>query len=465
MGELEFLSHVEAAVGLFKGTDRCAVIRVVSHLDADGICACSILIKVLSNDNRKFSISILPQLDRRVIEELAREEHSIFIFSDFGSGQLDIIGQLLHDRTVFVIDHHTPQEKIPEKIIHVNPHDFGINGGTEISGAGVAYLFAKSMDVKNKNLAHLAIIGAIGDNQEKGCFTGMNAQILKIAEKTHKLEVETGLRFFGRQTRPIHKLLEYSFTPYLPDITGSESGAVAFLQSIGINPRKANSWKMLSDLNAEEKRKLVEAIIVKRQGDTRDLIGPIYTVVGEEDGTFKDAREFSTALNACGRLSKASIGLGVCIGEASAKAKARAVLSEYRKEIVSAIKWYETNKDKDHVVSGKGFIIINAKDQILPTMAGTLASILSRSNGINKGTYILSMARTDNKMTKVSLRIAGLCDGIDLRETITYFASKIGGEAGGHMNAAGAIIKEEMEDQLIEISKRYFENKAMEEKI
>ena len=52
----------------------------------------------------------------------------------------------------------------------MNPHLFDIDGSTEISGAGVVYLFCKALDGKNKDMAHIAIVGAIGDIQEDKGF-------------------------------------------------------------------------------------------------------------------------------------------------------------------------------------------------------------------------------------------------------------------------------------------------------
>jgi len=452
----DFFRHVRAAAARLKEFDSSKIVRVVSHLDADGICACSILIKALSNENRKYSISIQPQLDRRVILDLAQEPYELFVFTDFGSGQLDIVGELMQNKIVFVLDHHTPKYVKTDSIVHVNPHLFGIDGGIEISGAGVVYLFAQALSEKNMDLAYLAIIGAIGDNQEKGAFRGLNAMILKTAESTEKIRVEQGLRLFGLETRPLYKLLEYSFHPFIPEVSGSESGAVSFLQSLGINPKKGSGWRLLSDLTEVERSRLIEGIILRRLGDKRDIIGPIYKLPAEKEALFRDAREFSTVLNACGRLNRASVGLGVCLGDEKARRDARLVLADYRKEIVQAIRWYEEGVNRGHVLKGERYIIINGGREILPTMAGTLASILSRSNDVAPGTFILSMARTENSTIKVSLRRAGKSDGTDLREVIGSIVAKIGGESGGHMNAAGAIIPEASEERFIEASKDYF---------
>jgi len=55
-----FEKNIEEAVNKFKALDKSERIRVISHLDADGICACAILLKALNHDNRNYSISIAP---------------------------------------------------------------------------------------------------------------------------------------------------------------------------------------------------------------------------------------------------------------------------------------------------------------------------------------------------------------------------------------------------------------------
>ena len=86
-----FKEDIKKAVEEFKKIDKKEVIRVISHLDADGISACAIMIKLLNNDNRKYSVSILQQLNRAVLSQLALEPYNCIIFTDIGSGFIDEI--------------------------------------------------------------------------------------------------------------------------------------------------------------------------------------------------------------------------------------------------------------------------------------------------------------------------------------------------------------------------------------
>ena len=463
-----FKEDIKKAVDGFKKIPKNEIIRVISHLDADGISAASIMVKCLNNDNRKYSISIVQQIKKEVLESLAREPYKYFIFTDIGSGAITDIERLFKEKTVFILDHHEPEKTEIESnsIFFVNPHKFGIDGGEEVSGAGVVYLFASCLDKNMEEFAHIAIIGAIGDMQEKNGFKKINNEILKTAIEKGKIKVIKGLRLFGAQTKPLHKVLEYCTDPFIPDVTGSESGTIQFLHQIGINPKHGKEWKKVTHLSKEEMKNLVTGVILKRldEKNPEDVLGNVYLLREEkEESPTKDAKEFSTLLNACGRLDKASLGIGACLGDERIKKKAIYLMTSYKKEIVNSLKWYDSNKDSDYITKGSGYVIINAQDKIRSTLIGTLASILSKSNNADEK-FIMSMAQLIDGTTKVSIRMSGNNNGVDLKQIIADIIKDMPNcEAGGHANAAGALISTDMEEEFINRAKVVLEKKAMEE--
>ncbi len=464
----KFKEHVKRTAEAFRNIPKEETIRVISHYDCDGICSCAILLKALNRDNRKYCITILQQLDEAALNKLAEEDYKHYAFTDLGSGQYSSIKKILSEKGVFILDHHELQEKeIDDK--HANPHFFDIDGSKEISGAGVVYYFAKAYNPENKDMAHIAIVGAIGDVQEDEGFLKLNDEILQDAVDIGNMEPIKEIKLYGRETRPIHKALEYSTNPFIPGVSGSESGAIQMLQSIGVNPKRGTGWKKYTDLNEGEKQKLASAIILRRLDEEKpeDIFGFSYILKKEQEATpFRDAKEFSTLLNACGRMNKASIGIGACLGIQTMKQKAMKVLAEYKKEIVHAMNWYDQNKKGESVITGEGYMIINAKNNIMSSIIGTTASIISKSGNIQEGTYIMSLARTEKNQTKVSLRVAGLREqNVDLREIVTEITSKTGGESGGHSYAAGAIIPTEIENEFLDYAKEVLEKKAVEEKV
>src|SRR3989339_1631047 len=467
----EFELQVRNAAEAFRQIDKKEVIRVVSHLDADGISACAIMIKLLNNDNRKYSVSIVQQLNNAVLAQLASEPYGCFVFTDIGSGVISDIKELLNGKKVIVLDHHSiGNTEDLGNVTLVNPHIFGIDGGREISGAGVVFRFACAVDKAMEEFAHIAVIGAIGDLQEQNGFLRLNEEILKIAVSKGKIQVKKGLRIFGSQTKPLHKALEYCTDPYIPGVSGSESGAIQFLYQIGIEPKNGNGWKKIVHLDEEDMKRLVTGIIMKRLNESKpeDVLGDIYILPHEEEESpTRDAKEFATLLHACGRLGRASFGIGACLGDKKTKQQAIRTLADYKKEIVNALNWYNENKFTDDIFWGDRFVIINAKDKIMSTMIGTLASILSKSNLMANNTFILSMAQAIDGNTKVSLRTTNNLNGnLDLKNIIEEIINGIdNSESGGHQNSAGAVKPTDKESNFIGQAKEILGKYAMEERI
>ena len=72
-----------------------------------------------------------------------------------------------------------------------------------------------------------------------------------------------------------------------------------------------------------------------------------------------------------------------------------------------------------------------------------------------EGTIITTMAYYDNKI-KVSARIVGR-NGRNAREILNSVIEQVGGEVGGHENAAGCIISKEKENEFLTSLKKNLE--------
>jgi len=141
------------------------------------------------------------------------------------------------------------------------------------------------------------------------------------------------------------------------------------------------------------------------------------------------------------------------MGIPSAKKQAEAIHVKYKQHIISGLKFAEETEK----ICGKGFVIINARDQIKDTIVGTIASILSSSALYEEGTIITTMASDEKKgKIKISTRIVGR-NGRNVREVLNLVVNKVGGEVGGHECAAGALIDMEKEEDFINNLKKHLE--------
>lgn len=461
-----FQDAIHDAVIRFRAIPKNEVIRVISHLDCDGIAACSIFLRALMREDRQYALSTVQQLNDEVLATAAQDQYKVVVFTDLGSTSATVIAERLAGKDVLILDHHEPDGN-PAGIMHINPHLHGIDGSKEVSGAGVVYLFCRALGEKNRDMAHIALVGATGDMQENSGFLHLNSAILEDALQQGLVEVKKGLRIFGSFTRPVHKALEYSTDPFIPGVSGSESGAINLLNSVRIPPKQGSSWRRLADLTTEETQRLVAAIVMKRVSieHPEDIIGNHYLLRKETLDEFRDMKSFSTVLNACGRLDNTSLGIGCCLGDEKMKRKAVHNLQEYKRQIMHAMRWYEESQHSPRIIRQGGYLIINAGDNILGTMAGTMASILSRSGQVPDGTLILSLAHQDAANTKVSLRIAGRNQGNDLMSIIKAIAARVGCDAGGHKDAAGTVIKIGQEEAFIAAAQEILAKVSMEQEV
>src|SRR3989339_897382 len=289
-------------------------ILIISHFDTDGISSATIIIKSLKKLDKKFSVKIIKSLDEQFIRELPKDK--IIIFLDLASGSLHHIKNS-NLKNVFIIDHHEISEEIPGEINIINPE-----------------LDNKINELKDK--------------------ISNNGDIQKIRGP-----------LIYPSTRPLNRTLEYSSNPYLPGITGNIKGVLELLREIGLNPEEGK-YKSLIELNEEEMEKLIATIILKCPKSKEDIIGDIFLL--KISNRLEDARELSAMINACSKFGESGTAIQTCMGIAQAKKKAEAIHVRYKQLILSGIKYAE-NAEK---IIGKGFVIINAKEEIKDTMAGTI---------------------------------------------------------------------------------------------
>jgi len=425
-------------------------IHVVSHLDADGLAAAGIIGSALARMDAAFRIRIQRWVDEKIVDGILADKPSLMIFTDFGSGDLDVLNSRLAHREIVILDHHQPICEADSAFVQVNPHLFGIDGSRNLSGAGAAYFVAKALDKANCDMAGVAVVGALGDLQDKyeqRRLGGPNAIIVEDALNAGCLRIETDLMFFGRETRPIHQALARTTTPFIPGISGEEDRSLAFLASLGIAPKKGDKWRALRDLSEEEKKKLFNALAdyLMSKGSFGDvalsLRGSVYTLTHEEPWTsLRDAREFSVLLNATGRMDRPGVGVAICMGDRGiALEQASAVLEEYRGVITKYLNWLlepDTGRMEEfgHIWVAHGDSVID--DKIIGTVSSILSTtllkpekpIIAYSTVQNEGIAKFSARGIDSLVRK----------GLNLAEVLRIGAEKYGGRGGGHDIAAGA---------------------------
>jgi len=434
---------------------------IVSHFDADGLASAGIIGKALARLDVPFHLRIVDHLDEELIEEIKKIGHDVLVFTEIGSGYLDLIqDKLSNENKVIIIDHHQPVLKDSSKIVHLNPHFYGFDGSREIAGSGIVYLVAKEVDNQNVDLSTLAVVGALGDMQDKcdkRSLCGLNDFIAKESVKQGYLKISIDLIFYGRETRPLHKALAYTTNPFLPGLSGEEDKCLALLTSSKINLKNGEKWRTIADLSLEEKQLLLSKIIgfLSASGfpgkKALDLIGTVYTLVKEEKNTpTRDAREYAAILNACGRMGKTGLGISLCLGNRTLSLQeAQQVLFDYRKTLAKYIRVLTENPS--YVQEMERVYVIRGDDWIDENMTGALASMLSSSGVLNEDKVIIVLAKSKESLTKISARANEnmISKGVNLGGILQDLSKAYKGVGGGHDIAAGANIPTEFIDKFL----------------
>ncbi len=412
-------------------------IQIISHFDTDGISSATIMIQALKKLDKKFSVKIIKSLEEQFILNLPKDKLTLFL--DLASGSLNHITKA-ELKDVFIIDHHEVIEKVPENIQIINPE---LHEKQKISGSGLTYLFCREIDSSNKEFAKLAILGMIGDMLDRE-INKLNNGILNDGEVKRKRGV-----LIYPSTRPLNRVLEFSSKPYIPGVTGNVKGVLELLREIGLKP-ETGKYKSLIELDKQEMSKLVTSIMLRNpKAKNTEIIGDIFLI--KLFNKLEDTRELSAMINACSKFGESSTAIQLLLELPKAKKQAELIHAKYKQNLVSGLK-YTSEIEK---IQGKGFVIINAKDQIKDTIIGTIASILSNSALYEEGTIIATMAYYEDKI-KVSARTVGK-NGRNVRELLSKAMEKIEGETGGHEFAAGCILKQEKEQKFINNLKKNLE--------
>lgn len=510
---------LDKAASFYKSIGADKVIRIIAHLDGDGIAACAILCRFLIAEKRKFTVSFVHDLRQSLLQKLNSEDYTNYVFLDLGSANISLLEKNLPNKKILVIDHcyvekldnfskdlvNHPENSsttLPNNLVHVNPYLVGIDGSKEVSSAGMTCLLLAKIchaldnttnaydgHSKANNITNnlLALLGAISEDQESGGFIGINKILLdKVIEKNILIKAQ-GLTLISGMNKPVHKMLEYSIDPVLPGITGIEGEALNFLAGLGINPKHDNAWKVCAHLTESDIDKIKTALQNKYidKSFISNLYGENYLLTQNFASIGNNLREISAIIKACGRLNNAVLGLRLCMGAGNTNnfnnynntthpnsdiaLLANKCNDEYRNKLLAVLAWYTKNKDSPSVMKGNGYLIVNLTTlrDFNANLLGKAIEMISMVADTAANTLVLGLAVESNGITKVSLR----CLGQDkesspkLDKILKEIAEQVNGELLGHRHVMGALIAREKEMDFIRIARKVLESKAMEETI
>ncbi len=444
----------EVAAFLKPKLDGNTRIKIISHMDADGMAAAAILARCFYSYNVPFVVRFTPPVGPDEVAELSKEDYDMFVFIDQGSGQMDVIHKfiLAKHADVVLIDHHPGSFLEHPNLAYLNPHTCGLNGGRDVSASGAVYSVIEQIDLRFRSLAGLAVVGAIGDRQEfSSGFTGVNESLVKRAVELGLLYQGEGLRLIGRTLNPVVECLRLSTRPYIVGLSGNLGACRSLIDTLGISHSS-----VLCDLGLEVERRLADAIFARvgplatNEEFCHTLWGRIYTATTDDLVGPRDLREYATMLDACGNLGRPEMGFAVAVGDGTTQADALALMSSYHEQMLKVLDWLVKNLTSFRLEPN--FRYIYCGDAVAPRMMGEALSLGIESGLIPTDRPVFGMVDEGNGIIKISARgTLGLAtQGIDVGRALSKAAAKVGGRGSGHDVAAAARIPQERMNELID---------------
>ncbi len=416
---------------------------ILTRMDVDGLVSASIISLTLMRLGAKCVTRALHDISHESTREIQSDSNDFYILCDVGINMVSSLANELDDRWM-IIDHHKTLSDVPDSLYDsniLNAFKNNIDGEAEISSGGLAYFLANQIERSNWDLAPIAVVSALAENQDRGdkkMLTGLNSEIMKVAQSHGLLTVELNLRFAGHETKPIHEAMASTVSPFMDGITGNPENAYSVIKNTGIRLIENGRWRVVADLGQEEKTVILEAIVKFVSNNSRykcanlidDLVGYTYTFSSEDlRSPLRDAREYSMLLNACGKAGRPGIGVGVCMGDRNFCISEGEQLANQFKTVlhrclssIIAENW--------RINLEKSLVVINGENVVDEDMVEDVAAILFRSF-ISANQAIILWTRGRNGMHKFYCKAClNSKSHTDLNLLVENCAKSAGGSGG-----------------------------------
>jgi hypothetical protein len=139
-------------------------VQIFHHNDSDGLSSGAILTRAFERQGFKVKRFCLEKPYPAVLRKVYEQEGSILIFADFAGRIAPLLSELNKGRNLtLILDHHVAEASTDPRVHNLDPDLHGLKGDRDISGSTTCYLFALTLDPVNRDMAHIAAIGAVGD--------------------------------------------------------------------------------------------------------------------------------------------------------------------------------------------------------------------------------------------------------------------------------------------------------------
>ena len=166
-------------------------VQVFHHNDSDGLTSGAILTRAFERQGYSVRRFCLEKPYPAVLDKVFEQEGKILIFADFAGRIAPLLSELNQGRNLtLILDHHVAEASTDPRVMNLDPDLFGLKGDRDISGSTTCYLFARTLDPANRDLAHIAAVGAVGDGFfVDGALVSENREVAVEAARQGLLEI------------------------------------------------------------------------------------------------------------------------------------------------------------------------------------------------------------------------------------------------------------------------------------
>jgi single-stranded-DNA-specific exonuclease len=192
-------------------------VQIFHHNDADGLTSGAILTRAFEREGFEVRRFCLEKPYPAVLKKVYQQEGGILIFADFAGRIAPILSGLNRGKNLtLILDHHVAEAPTDPKVYNLDPELYGLKGDRDISASTTCCLFAQTLDPANRDLAHIAALGAVGDGFfVDGRLVSQNREGAMEAVRQGMMEIredQGGERYFLRSSRgeiPCDELGDY----------------------------------------------------------------------------------------------------------------------------------------------------------------------------------------------------------------------------------------------------------------
>lgn len=240
-------------------------VQIFHHNDSDGLSSGAILTRTFERAGFAIKRYCLEKPYPALLQKVYKQEGSIIVFADFAGRIAPILSELNRGRNLtLILDHHVAEASTDPKVHNLDPCLYGLKGDRDISGSTTCYLFAHTLNPANIDLAHIAAIGAVGDEFfVDGCLVSENRDVTLEAVKQGRMEIRAqavGERYYLNTDRGQVPCDE--FGAYLDTL-----GAAGYYQNgpdmgirVCLKGATKESDRLLADLKSVQARAFAEEL-------------------------------------------------------------------------------------------------------------------------------------------------------------------------------------------------------------